>query len=132
MVATASIKLDELLISWLGSDAIYESVMRIIEQQKESNNKRAAASDMSSSSATDGNVDDLPEDAALVAVDDGGDGHDSRCGRPPLSPNHSPSSPTRMPRTVVIPPFFHAASTSTAPSGVRHGCGQRRAVDAER
>ena len=114
MVATASIKLDELLISWLGSDAIYESVMRIIEQQKESNNKRAAASDMSSSSATDGNVDDLPEDAALVAVDDGGDGHDNRSGRPPLSPNHSPSSPTRMPRTVVIPPFFHAASTSTA------------------
>ncbi len=30
MVASASIKLDELLISWLGSDAIYESVMRII------------------------------------------------------------------------------------------------------
>ncbi len=32
MVASASIKLDELLISWLGSDAIYESVMRIIAQ----------------------------------------------------------------------------------------------------
>jgi hypothetical protein len=30
MVASASIKLDELLISWLGSDAIYESVIRII------------------------------------------------------------------------------------------------------
>ncbi len=30
MVASASIKLDELLTSWLGSDAIYESVMRII------------------------------------------------------------------------------------------------------
>ncbi len=30
MVASASIKLDELLISWLGSDAIHESVMRII------------------------------------------------------------------------------------------------------
>jgi hypothetical protein len=30
MVASASIKLDELLISWLGSNAIYESVMRII------------------------------------------------------------------------------------------------------
>ncbi len=30
MVASASIKLDKLLISWLGSDAIYESVMRII------------------------------------------------------------------------------------------------------
>ncbi len=30
MVASASIKLDELLISWLGSDAIYESLMRII------------------------------------------------------------------------------------------------------
>jgi hypothetical protein len=30
MVASASIKLDEHLISWLGSDAIYESVMMII------------------------------------------------------------------------------------------------------
>ena len=34
MVALSSIKMDELLISWLGSDAIYENVMRIIEQQK--------------------------------------------------------------------------------------------------
>jgi hypothetical protein len=30
MVASASIKLDELLISWLRSDAMYESLMRII------------------------------------------------------------------------------------------------------
>ncbi len=30
MVASASIKLDELLISSLGSDAIYENVMRMI------------------------------------------------------------------------------------------------------
>jgi hypothetical protein len=30
MVASASIKLDELSTSWLGSNAIYESVMRII------------------------------------------------------------------------------------------------------
>jgi hypothetical protein len=30
MVASASIKLNKLLTSWLGSDAIYESVMRII------------------------------------------------------------------------------------------------------
>ncbi len=30
MVASPSIKLDKLLTSWLGSNAIYESVMRII------------------------------------------------------------------------------------------------------
>ena len=30
MVASASIKLDELSISWLRSDVMYESVMRII------------------------------------------------------------------------------------------------------
>ncbi len=30
MVASASIKLNELSISWLGSNSIYESVMRII------------------------------------------------------------------------------------------------------
>jgi hypothetical protein len=28
MVALSSIKMDELLISWLGSDVIYENVMR--------------------------------------------------------------------------------------------------------
>jgi hypothetical protein len=37
MVATASIKTDELLASWLGSETIYENVMRIIETQKASN-----------------------------------------------------------------------------------------------
>jgi hypothetical protein len=31
MVASASIKHGELMISWLGSDAIYESVMRIVD-----------------------------------------------------------------------------------------------------
>ena len=34
MVATASIKMDELLTSWLGSDLIYETVSEMIEQQK--------------------------------------------------------------------------------------------------
>jgi hypothetical protein len=34
MVATASIKTDELLASWLGSDTIYENVMRIIETKR--------------------------------------------------------------------------------------------------
>lgn len=37
MVATTSIKTDELLTTWLGSDTIYENVMRIIESQRASN-----------------------------------------------------------------------------------------------
>jgi hypothetical protein len=41
MVASASMKLDELLISPLGSNTIYESVMRVIDQQKELINKCA-------------------------------------------------------------------------------------------
>ena len=36
MVATVSIKMDELLATWLGSETVYENVMRIIEDQKES------------------------------------------------------------------------------------------------
>jgi hypothetical protein len=52
MVASASIKLDELLISWLGSDALYKSVMRLIDQQKESNNKRALSNILPPSIAT--------------------------------------------------------------------------------
>ncbi len=31
MMASASIKLDELLILWLGSNRIYKSVMRLID-----------------------------------------------------------------------------------------------------
>ncbi len=67
MVAAASIKLDELLILWLGSNGIYKSVMRIIDQQKELSNKQAS-SDMPPPSTTtptaavavEGNVGNLP------------------------------------------------------------------------
>ncbi len=66
MVAFTSIKLDKLLISWLGSNAIYESMMRIIDKQKESNNKRSSSNVLPPSTMTataaatgDGDVDNL-------------------------------------------------------------------------
>ncbi|KAL7531569.1 hypothetical protein ACHAXR_008914 [Thalassiosira sp. AJA248-18] len=98
MVATASIKMDELLASWLGSDTIYENVMRIIESQKESssnnNNTNRAASPTKDSAA-----------ATAAATDNDG-------GRPPLSPHLA-----KEPR-LEIPPFYrkqqppNAATTS--------------------
>jgi serine/threonine-protein phosphatase 2A regulatory subunit B'' len=116
MVATPSIKMDELLITWLGSDVIYENVMKIIEQQKESNNKSKRVvndgGDAKSSSSTT---------AGLASYDDVGDGCHDRDddagagvggGRPPLSP-HQSQSPSRggrktrrTRRRTVIPPFF--------------------------
>jgi hypothetical protein len=67
VVASASIKLDELLILWLGSNAIYKSVIRIIDQQKESSNKRSlsnlpppSTTTATAAPAVDGSVGDLP------------------------------------------------------------------------
>ena len=67
MVAAASIKLDELLILWLGSNGIYKSVMRIIDQQKELINKCASSNvpppsttNATAATTADGNVSNLP------------------------------------------------------------------------
>lgn len=77
MVATVSIKMDELLATWLGSENIYENVMRIIESQKDSSTSPKECT----ATATEDNDND----------NDGGEGE----GRPPRSP--------KMPE---IPPFF--------------------------
>eukprot|EP00804_Cyclotella_cryptica_P007498 CCRYP_010626-RD/>CCRYP_010626-RD protein AED:0.21 eAED:0.21 QI:187/1/1/1/0/0/2/1230/314 len=76
MVATTSIKMDELLATWLGSDTIYENVMRIIETQKQE----------STTNKEGGN-------ASASALDD---------GRPPLSPKMV----KKIPKKVEIPSFF--------------------------
>ena len=83
MVATASIKMDELLATWLGSETIYENVMRIIESQKESSNNNHAAG---------------PTKDSAAAASDANDDDEGR--RPPLSPKLS-----NKPRPE-IPPFF--------------------------
>jgi hypothetical protein len=80
-LSSALIKFNELLISWLGSDAIYKSVMRIIEQQKESNNKHALSNvppllttppASTVATAVDGDISNLPNNNNVVtdAVDD--------------------------------------------------------------
>ena len=73
MVASASIKMDELLTTWLGSDAVYESVMRVIENLKaeSATNANSNANLHVSTSTAGGDV--------LTTVD----------GRPPLSPKLS-------------------------------------------
>ena len=91
MVATASIKMDELLSSWLGSETIYENVMRIIEQQKETANNNRAASPTKDGAGAGAS-------ASTSTADDNND------GRPPLSPKLSDAMP-KKPR-LEIPPFF--------------------------
>ena len=88
MVATTSIKTDELLTSWLGSDTIYENVMRIIETQKASNNKE-----------------DCTTPTNLM------DDNNNNGGRPPLSPK------VKNPKRVEIPPFYVAKSITGCGDG---------------
>ncbi len=91
MVVSAAIKMDELLTSWLASDAIYENVMRVIEQHKESSSHPIARSTVS-------NTD-------LAGRIDAGNISNSR---PPLSPNQSSSlsSINKKKTRMEIPPFF--------------------------
>ncbi|KAL9183981.1 hypothetical protein ACHAXT_002067 [Thalassiosira profunda] len=65
MVATASIKMDELLATWLGSDAIHDQVLRIVESQKESSqNNRAASPTKEAAADTAGRPPPLSPEAA--------------------------------------------------------------------
>lgn len=89
MVATASIKMDELLATWLGSDTIYENVLRIIETQK-----------AESSSAAAGNAAAVGKDGATPPPPGAGAGN-----RPPLSPKVSCPSKA-LKKKLEIPPFF--------------------------
>ena len=91
MVATASIKMDELLTTWLGSDAIYENVMRIIEQQKQESNNNAAIK--KEDSPTHNNAAN----------------NNTNSGRPPLSPNAS----MQEKKHVEIPPFYRRDQQSS-------------------
>jgi len=92
MVATASIKLDELLTTWLASDVIYENVMRIIEQQKASNNQ--AKEDESPTSSNNNN----------------GNGNNTNSSKPPLSPKEKPP--------LVIPTFYRKQPSNTENTNV--------------
>mmetsp|Transcript_24884 Transcript_24884/g.44801 ORF Transcript_24884/g.44801 Transcript_24884/m.44801 type:complete len:696 (-) Transcript_24884:186-2273(-) len=111
MVATASIKMDELLVTWLGSETIYENVMRIIESQKESsnnnNNNRPAT-------PTKDSVTTTARDANNIIIGSDGSGAAAKIndddGRPPLSPKLS-----KKPRPE-IPPFFRKQPTPPSDS----------------
>ncbi|KAL7458182.1 hypothetical protein ACHAWC_009727 [Mediolabrus comicus] len=90
MVASASIKMDELLTTWLGSDAVYESVMRVIENLKaESATNANSNSNLHVSTSTAGGD-------VLTTVD----------GRPPLSPKLSIKQQQVAKKRPEIPPFF--------------------------
>jgi len=96
MVATASIKMDELLASWLGSDGIYESVLRIIETQK-------------AEMATSGGVNTEGDGKHPAGTGTANQGH-----RPPLSPK--PIGPNQTKKKLEIPPFFHRRRRRRHPS----------------
>ena len=81
MVATASIKIDELLTSWLGSDLIYETVSEMIEQQK----AESARSKQAAAGEGDGQAED---------------------GRPPLSPLSAGAAGSNKSARLEIPTFY--------------------------
>lgn len=112
MVASAAIKMDELLTSWLASDAVYENIMRVIEQQKES-----------SSSSSSSNPTARPPDRSNNGLTRGEDAVNSnnnnvKDGRPPLSPNQSSSLPSihEKKARLEIPPFFQKLEERVAAS----------------
>jgi len=89
MVASASIKMDELLTNWLGSDAVYESVIRVIENLK--------AESSNSTNASNSNVPIASVGDALTTVD----------GRPPLSPKLVIKQQQQLvKKRPEIPPFY--------------------------
>jgi len=110
MVATASIKMDELLATWMGSETIYENVMRIIESQK-AETSRAVSPTNTTKDVIDANDND--NDATATP---GGGGGQAPQQRPPLSPKMGNSNSTtnneekqKKPR-IEIPPFFRSRS----------------------
>jgi len=108
MVATVSIKMDELLVSWLGSDTIYENVLRIIESQKEeaANNNRAAS----------------PKDGTAEANnEDGADSNND--GKPPMSPKLEKKT------RPEIPPFFRKQDHSTNNANANNAASNDTSVD---
>ena len=122
MVATASIKMDELLASWLGSETIYENVMRIIESQKES--ARAGGGSGSPSNKDDNNA-TTPDNA------NGNGGVDGAAGRPPRSPHMTTTSNTTSKKRIEIPQFYRKATPTptTTSNNANVGGGNDEAVD---
>jgi hypothetical protein len=113
MVATASIKMDELLATWLGSDTIYENVLRIIESQKESCNNCSGGKHDGVGSGSAGGVG--------AGAGGGGVAPTLEDGRPPLSPKVSPKKVQK----IEIPPFYKpprpSSATSSSGGGVDEG-----------
>lgn len=103
MVASAAIKMDELLTSWLGSDAIYENIMRVIEQQKESSSSSSSARPSGSSNSNSNTGDRLTRSDDPAAATNTNTMND---GRPPLSPIQSSSASNKQKARLEIPPFF--------------------------
>jgi serine/threonine-protein phosphatase 2A regulatory subunit B'' len=144
MVALSSMKMNELLISWLGSDVIYENVMRIIEQQKESNNinsnsdssnallcadAAAAAAGGGGINNTNSNDDGSSPPGSNTGVEGvGGCNTTNNIGRPPLSPHQL--SQQRHPKTI-IPPFFRIANNDNVAAGSQSSSSSKAGVNAE-
>ena len=108
MVATASIKMDELLATWLGSDAIFENVMRIIETTKAESQQSQSASSNAATGVKDGRDGSRSPNETAFATAGGLEGGSLGGGnRPPLSPNLSNNKAAPPKKRLEIPPFFH-------------------------
>ena len=136
MVALSSIKMDELLISWLGSDAIYENVMRIIEQQKESN---IIISSSSSNDASLWSADAMAGGGGILHSNDDNNNNNNNTntndddGSSPTGSSHSPHQISQQPRQhqqiTIIPPFFRSRQPSANNDNAATGSQSAVAVD---
>jgi len=112
--------MDELLVSWLGSDSVYEKVLNLIETHRSSkvnpkdpnggnnhpllspagqSSRKGASGQNLSRSSSSSSLPDIPDNSDDEDVDGGSD------SPPPPPPNFSPGNSS--PRDVIIPPFYN-------------------------
>ena len=103
----ASIKMDELLVSWLGTDAVYENVMSLIEKkrheppaQEGADGEKPVDGDDNDASAANSSNDDTNATANTSTAAGGEAGGDEEGS------------------SVVIPPFYSRPPPSSQPSWV--------------
>ena len=91
----ASLKMDELLVSWLGSDDVYDNVLSLVEKYRDQKGKEALTS-ISKGGRGDGVPEGNPaedEGEASVSVSGGGDGDSSNSHRCVIPPFYRPAEP---------------------------------------
>jgi len=111
----AAIKMDELLVSWLGSDAVYEKVLNLIETHRSSTStksgKDTSALLLSPTQPSRKASQQLGYEATVLHAVDDDDIHLIKNSNSLSDPEYPPPPPPRSPYTIIprditIPPFY--------------------------